>query len=217
MDRRELLKMIAVLTGGVVVGGEVFLSGCTNADKKTVITPLTEKDVPYLDEIGDTILPATKTPGAKEAKIGEFMTRIVNDCYDENEQKIFHEGMDKLNEACNKMHGHDFMNATAQQRHELLVSLDNEAKEYGKNRKEFNVKQEESEKQARAKGDTAFKRQEMPKHANYYYTLFKQLTIWGYFTSKEGVTKALRFTPVPGRWDACIDYKKGEAAFAGLD
>jgi len=32
MDRRELLKMIAVLTGGVVVGGEAFLTGCKNAE-----------------------------------------------------------------------------------------------------------------------------------------------------------------------------------------
>ena len=28
MDRRELLKMIALVTGGAVIGGEVFLTGC---------------------------------------------------------------------------------------------------------------------------------------------------------------------------------------------
>ena len=31
MDRRELLKMIALLTGTAVVGGETFLAGCTSA------------------------------------------------------------------------------------------------------------------------------------------------------------------------------------------
>jgi hypothetical protein len=50
-----------------------------------------------------------------------------------------------------------------------------------------------------------------------YYALIKQLTLFGYFTSKEGITQALRFTPVPGKWEACIDYKKGDAIFAGLD
>ena len=44
----------------------------------------------------------------------------------------------------------------------------------------------------------------------------KQLTLWGYFTSKEGMTKALRYNPVPGRYEGCIDYKKGEKSFAGL-
>ena len=32
MDRRELLKMVALATGGVVVGGEFFLAGCKNKD-----------------------------------------------------------------------------------------------------------------------------------------------------------------------------------------
>ena len=30
MERRELLKMIALATGGVVIGGEFLLSGCSN-------------------------------------------------------------------------------------------------------------------------------------------------------------------------------------------
>jgi len=42
MDRRELLKMIATLTGGVVIGGEVFLTGCKTND--TTIAPSFSKD-----------------------------------------------------------------------------------------------------------------------------------------------------------------------------
>jgi len=42
----------------------------------------------------------------------------------------------------------------------------------------------------------------------------KQLTIWGYFTSEVGATKALRYNPIPGRYDACIDYKPGDKAWA---
>ena len=30
MDRRELLKMIAILTGGAVIGGDFLLEGCKN-------------------------------------------------------------------------------------------------------------------------------------------------------------------------------------------
>jgi len=88
MDRRELLKMIAVLTGGAVVGAEVFLTGCKNTET-TSGTTFSEADVPYLDEIAETILPATSTPGAKAARVGQFMTVIVNDCYEEGDQKNF--------------------------------------------------------------------------------------------------------------------------------
>ena len=211
MNRRELLKMIAVLTGGTVVGAEVFLSGCTNTEKTGAA--FSEKDIAFLDEVGETILPATKTPGAKAAHIGDFMKTIVNDCYDEKDQNTFHEGMKKLDEACDKMHGHSFMKANPQQRHDLLVSLDKEAKEYQTKRSDFNKEQNKKEEDAKAKGVKDFKKDEMPNH---YFTLMKQLTLWGYFTSKEGITQALRYVPVPGRYEGCIDYKKGDKLFAGL-
>jgi hypothetical protein len=204
MDRRELLKMIAVLTGGAVVGGEVFLSGCKNPETKAGMA-FSEDDIPYLDEIGETILPATSTPGAKAAKVGQFMTVIVNDCYEEDDQKTFHEGMKQLNDDFNKKYGTAFMKATSQQRHDFLVDLDKEAKEHQKKRAESMSQQNNNDKNA--------KKTEMPNH---YFTLMKQLTLWGYFTSKEGMTKALRYNPVPGRYEGCIDYKKGDKSFAGL-
>jgi hypothetical protein len=84
---------------------------------------LAGNDIAYLDEVAETILPATKTPGAKAAKVGEFMTVIVNDCYEEKDQKIFMEGMDKLNEASKKKNSKTFMESTPEQRHDLLVAL----------------------------------------------------------------------------------------------
>ncbi len=73
----------------------------------------TPDDVAYLDEIADTILPDTRTPGAKAAKVGQFMTVMVNDCYDENDQKIFHEGMNKLNDFSKKTYDNSFMKINA--------------------------------------------------------------------------------------------------------
>jgi hypothetical protein len=212
MDRRELLKMIALLTGGAVVGAEAFLTGCKNPETKGGLA-FSEDDIPYLDEVAETILPATGTPGAKDAKVGQFMTVIVNDCYDETDQKTFHEGMKQLNDAADKKYGHSFMKASPQERHDLLLELDKEAKEHQKKRKDFVDVQNQKEKEATEKGDKNFKKEEMPNH---YFALMKQLTLWGYFTSKEGMTKALRYNPVPGRYEGCIDYKKGDKSFAGL-
>ena len=44
--------------------------------------------------------------------------------------------------------------------------------------------------------------------------MLKDLTILGYFTSEIGATQQLRFVEVPGRFDACIEYKKGDKVFA---
>src|SRR6478609_3988849 len=133
MDRRELLKMITVLTGGAFIGGELLLTGCKN--EPAMGGPVfNAEDVAFLDEVADTILPATKSPGAKAAKVGQFMTVMVNDCYDEKEQKIFHEGIGKLNDASKKANGKSFMDATPEQRTSFLTALDKEAKDYQKSK-----------------------------------------------------------------------------------
>jgi len=187
MNRREALSSVALLLGGTILGAEAFLSGCkTKTD--VVGTSFTPEHIAFLDEVAETILPATTTPGAKAAKVGEFMTVIVRDCYEEKDQKIFTEGIQKLDDASKKANGKIFMEATPVQRHDLLVALDAEQKDYQKNKK---------------KDD--------PTH---YFRMVKELTLWGYFTSEVGATQALRYVAVPGKYEGCIPYKKGDKAWA---
>jgi hypothetical protein len=105
------------------------------------------------------------------------------------------------------------MNCTAEQRHALLVALEKEAKEADAKTDKSNKERREIHEQTNAK--LAWKEQKDfvgdPPH---YYTLIKQLTIWGYFSSKPGVTQALRHVPVPGKYDGNYDYKKGDRAFS---
>jgi hypothetical protein len=213
MNRREALSSVALLLGGTIIGAEAFLAGCKAADKKIAAGGLnfSPDDISFLDEVGETIIPATSTPGAKEAKIGEFMKTIVTDCYEEKDQKIFLNGMSKLDEACKTKNGKAFLDCDVQQRHDFLVALDKEAKDYQKKKGEFDKQQGEKETAEKAKGNSAFKREEMDNH---YFVMIKQLTLWGYFTSEVGATKALRYVAVPGRYEGCIPYKKGDKAWA---
>jgi hypothetical protein len=190
MNRREALSSVALLLGGTLIGSEMFLSGCTNENKKigTAGLDFSPEDISFLDEVGDTIIPATDTPGAKDAKIGEFMHTIVRDCYNKTDQDIFIAGMGKLNEASKSMNGKYFLESTPEARKNLLITLDKEQKDY-----------------------TARKKETDPPH---YFRMIKELTIWGYFTSEPGATKALRYVAVPGRYEGCIPYKKGDKAWA---
>jgi glucoside 3-dehydrogenase (cytochrome c) hitch-hiker subunit len=190
MNRREALSRVTLILGGTVLGAELFLAGCKNTDNKIGVAGInfSNDDIAYLNEVAETILPATDSPGAKEAKVGDFMTVIVRDCYDEKNQKIFLDGMQKLNEASKKKNGKSFMDSSPEQRHDLLVDLDKEQKEYTASMKE---------------GD--------PKH---YFRMIKELTLWGYFTSEPGANKALRYVAVPGKYEGCVPYKKGEKAWA---
>ena len=191
MNRRDALTRVGLLLGGTVVGAELFMSGCKNAPDKNIGaggTNFSNDDIAYFDEIAETILPATDTPGAKDAKVGAFWATIVKDCYTEQEQKVFLDGMKKLNDASVQKNGKSYMDSTPEQRHELLVALDKEQKDY-----------------------MAAKKKDDPAH---YFRMMKELTLWGYFTSEPGATKALRYVAVPGRYEGCIPYKKGDKAWA---
>lgn len=186
MNRREAVQYISFLLGGTILGADAFI-GCKNGDgdKKA---DFSQKDIELLDEIAETILPATKTPGAKAAKVGDLMKVMVNDCYEERDQKIFHAGIEKIQELSKQQYNKDFIEIKPEQRHGLFVKLDNEQKEAMKNWKA---------------GE--------PKH---YFRMIKELTLLGYFTSEIGCTQARRYIETPGRWEACIPYKKGDKAWA---
>ena len=186
MKRRNAITLTAISMGGTIIGAETFLSGCTTGSKKDL--PSATEDIAFLDAIGETILPQTaESPGAKEARIGEFMLTIVNDCYNQQEQKIFFEGMKKLNEAALKQFSNNFMALSAIEKHQLLTNIDGESRNPDENKKD---------------------------HPVHYFRMMKQLIVWGYFTSEPGCTKALRYNPVPGRYEGCIPYVKGDRAWA---
>ena len=189
MTRREALSRVSLLLGGTIIGANIFLEGCKPADRQAKTgLDFDEQDIAYLDEIGETIIPQTTTAGAKAANVGVFMTVMIRDCYDEKDQKIFREGMNKLNEASDKKYDKSFMEADAKQRHDLLVEVDKETKDY-----------------------TTNKKKEDPNH---YFRIMKELTLLGYFTSEKGMNESLRYVESPGKYDPCIPYKKGDKAWA---
>jgi hypothetical protein len=187
MDRRQALQNVALLLGGTIVGGSLFMqSGCKSA--RPVNALFTEDDVQFLDEVAETILPKTTTPGAKDAAVGAFMTMMVFDCYTPENQKVFAAGIQHLNEKCREKYGNGFLKIAAEQRKELLTALDKEQKEYQDKKKK-----------------------EDPSH---YFRMMKELTLLGFFTSEVGASKALRYVAVPGRYDGSMPYKKGDRAWA---
>jgi hypothetical protein len=189
MNRREAVGSVALLLGGSILGAEFFISGCKiNNSAGNVAALFKPETVAYLNEIGETILPETATPGAKAANVGQFMAVMVQDCYTEKDQRIFIDGLKKLNEECNKKFDANFMEISAADRTVLLTDLDKQQQAYTKTKKKTD-----------------------PDH---YFRMIKELTLLGYFTSEVGCTKALRYLPVPGKYDGDYAYKKGDKAWA---
>ena len=188
MNRREAISRVSWLLGGTIVGVNIFLEIDHKLTLEKIEALSNQKNIDLLNEIGETILPATATPGAKDAKVGEFMAIMVNDCYWPRDQDTFIQGVDMLNLTCKKKYSKEFMQLDTKQRTEILTILDAEQKIYTKNRK--------------------------PNDTYHYFRMMKELTLLSFFTSEMGCTKALRYVAVPGRYDGSLPYKKGDRAWA---
>jgi hypothetical protein len=196
ISRREVIQSVAAMLGGAALsGGDRLLAfsfdeaALQQATAHGVGT-FSAADVALLDEIAETILPETSTPGAKAAKTGAFMALMVSDVYTPENQSIFRDGLRTVDEACRSAHGTPFISATPAQRLAVLQALDREQK---------------AAMDARVSNDE-------PRH---YFRLMKELALLGYFTSEIGCTRALRYVESPGRFDPCAPHKPGDRAWAG--
>ncbi|HEX6630007.1 MAG TPA: gluconate 2-dehydrogenase subunit 3 family protein [Gemmatimonadaceae bacterium] len=249
IDRREAIRRVSALLGGVAfVGGGGLLTACERmrsapADSVAAAADsiaaagtgqFTPADIALLDEIADTILPETKTPGAKAARTGPFMAVMVTDSYHADDQKVFMAGLRTLDEECRKATGTSFMEATPQQRLALLERLDREQKAHMDAREAARSAATaagpvDPEKQARNEGDARLpdQRQENAPGAEanaapaitadtpaHYFRMMKELALLGYFTSEIGCKQAQRYVESPGRFDPCVPYTAGERAWA---
>jgi hypothetical protein len=187
--------------GSTVIGADYFLTGCSSPAKEEAKADpnkpvaaakpkdvLNQKQIQLLDEVGETILPTTKTPGAKAAQVGSFMAVMVRDCYTPEDQQVFLNGLTQLDKDCQKQYSKGFMECDATQRTAFLTARDREQKAF-----------------------TANQRKDDPSR---YFRMMKELTLLGYFTSEIGATQALRYSPIPGRYEGNVPYKKGDKAWA---
>ena len=209
ISRREAVFRITTLIGGVaVLGSGALVTACRKEYK--VGAAFTNDEVAYLDEIADTILPTTGTPGAKAAQTGAFMALMVRDTYSADDDKVFREGMGKLNDAMKDKYGKSFMEATPQQRLEMLQTLDKTQYDFGQKMKaEAKRKSDEflAERQQNPPTPQSVKATQITEEPpNKYFGMMKELALLGYFTSEVGMTQAQRYTEAPGRYDPCIPY-----------
>jgi len=186
INRREAIARLSLLLGGALIGGNAYLRGAP-IEGKTIGGDFTAAELALMDEVAETIIPATDTPGAKAVGVGAFMALMVRDCYTDANHAVFKAGLGKLEEATKAKFGTSFMSAAVAQRTELLNELDREQRRHH-----------------------ASKAKDEPPH---YFRMLKQLTVLGFFTSETGATKVLRYAEVPGGYDGNAPYKKGDRAW----
>lgn len=188
MDRRQALKLISVFAGGSIALPAFAEKVLAYPDHYWQESPpgFPPGQTDLLAALAETILPPTDTPGAREAGVQHVMPVLLADCMDQPARDAFWNGLKQLDEQSQARFLFPFALLSLEQRTTLLA---------------------ESEQ------DYIAQREE-PGAGPHFFKIAKDLTLTGYFTSEMGATQALRYLPVPGKWEADIPYTPGEKAWA---
>lgn len=76
-----------------------------------------------LAEMVETLIPATDTAGAKELGLHLFTLKMLDDCYEQQDQLAFMEGMTSFEKLSKQQQGKPYMKCDLQQRQQLIATV----------------------------------------------------------------------------------------------
>lgn len=182
MNRRDILKYTALVTGAAVSGplASSLLFSCQREGTSTTsLSFFSESEMKRLQKLVDTILPATDSPAASEVGVHTMIDHMVGTVYPPEDRKAYRMQFERLDQYLRE---NDFdKDLGTDQELALLLALD------------------PPKSGALAAAATAF-------------LTIKQQTVAYYLNTESIATKFLNYLPVPGAYQACIsleevDYK----------
>jgi hypothetical protein len=214
MNRREAVRLLAgavavpVLTGYgadelFALGRRLHKQAATAGHPLGLFNPHQRATVAA---IAERIMPETDTPGAGAAGVPDFIELIVADHYKEKQRATFLRGLADVDAQSKARFGPPFAALSPRRQDEILHQVEAEAgpvlaqKPPEKQPVEPSQQPEEkpAEKPRQPRPD-----QVVEQPAPFWHQI-KFLTLYGYYTSKVGVTQELKSVVIPGRYDPCI-------------
>jgi hypothetical protein len=143
----------------------------------------------------DQIIPATDTPGAKGARVNEFIDVILTEWALPEERQRFLEGLAGIDKQSQSLYGKNFSEATPEQQLVQLRAVDDAVMTNRSVRPRHN--NTVTKPDAQLDGD--------------FWEVFKRITIHGYYTSEIGYTQELKLEIIPGAQHGCNPLTPGLA------
>jgi len=199
MERREVLRLLgsaAAISALPLEAITILQRANAEIAHSTGLRTFNPHQNETVTTIAEMIIPATDTPGAKGAKVNEFIDLLLTEWYEPAETKEFLAGLADVDERSKKKFSAAFVDCTPAQQTELLKQLDAEAMD-------FAAKQ----KQAVTKSSISPLQQTTPAPSNFFYTM-KKLTLTGYYTSQIGFSKELGKFIIPPEHAGCAPVKE---------
>jgi hypothetical protein len=173
---------------------QTYLAGAPNytAGAVSFFTAAQRKIVAAMCEV---VIPRTDTPGAIDAGVPRFIELMLADWMNQQEREIFSAGLADMEQRIPEQHGVSFDQLEPAQQLKEMEALEDAAGDspwynFGNVQREF-------------MSDAPFICQ------------FKELTLWGFFTSEVGVKEVLRYLPMPMQFDGDEPLDRNQSSWGG--
>ena len=196
MDRRELLRLLTGIVGASLSApvAAAILAGCESPPEGTTFVPrtLSPDQLDLVASLAERIIPETDTPGARAARVHEFVDLMLSDWYPEAGRDRFLSGLAELDQSFRLQNDRSFAHASLDEQTAFLEPLDAEA--------------------AMARRLAANQGAKSPGLS--WFATMKELTVVGYYTSEIGATQELRHQMIFSTYDGDVPYRPGDRAWA---
>ena len=195
MNRRQAIKSIGVAAALPLSSSELFALGrrthlhvqAGGGGDRYVFLSLDADESEILSVATELILPETDTPGARAAKVPEFIDTVLTGWFSDDERKRFLRGIRDLDERARAEDGVSFSSCADATRVRILRELEAEA--------------------LRELGSVALtraaRRASQTAPGAPFFSVLKWLTVFGYYTSSAGMEQELEYVEFPGTYDGC--------------
>ena len=194
MQRRDALKLL--ISGAVLpsLSAEAFaLFRAAHPAEGYAVRTLNPHQNATVMAMTDLIIPETDTPGAKLARVNEFIDLILTEWATEEERANFLAGLADVDQQSNELFSKNFIDASAAQQNALLRALDDTAMGGRTAATRRPIYPDQRDRQL--KGN--------------FWAVFKGITMHGYYTSEIGFTQELKLQIIPGAQHGCAPVGPG--------
>src|SRR5256885_3921831 len=188
MQRREALRLLAAAATIPLVSHDassLFEEVHQQLPQTAALKALDPHQNATVATISELIIPQTDTPGAKAARVNEFIDLIVADWYDQQEKSAFLTGLADVDQRSQRSFSKDFVDCSGKQQIQILNDLEEESR----------VKSEPTLK---------YRTRNAAPEEKHFFSMIKQLTLIGYYTSEIGFVQELHEEIIPARHAGCV-------------
>ena len=132
LSRREMIKLTAsAIVAAPLVGQSTAHAAVnpaaaiqTSASDEKALLFFTREEFALADELSEMIIPADDhSPGARAAEVARYIDGRLAESFEEEPKQLWREGLKLIDSLSQEMHGRAFLEASPEQRTELLTRI----------------------------------------------------------------------------------------------